>query len=195
MVKAGAREDGCEPGAFQRQTAWRAGAQAPWLSVPVADDAHEILPAFADAGPLGLCISEVQAANHLIAIGGVVCDWIEALYNGGSSALDLSGYGLSDASALPYKAVLRGTLAPDAYLVVKANSDGLGFNLKREGERIMLTSPDGRVVDAFSYEDMPWDAGMARVGQRWQETWTPTPGYANAAATKAESESLDTNAR
>jgi len=145
------------------------------------------LPVFADAGPRGLRINEVQAGNHLTLIDGVACDWIE-LYNGGSSAVDLRGWGLSDAPALPYKAVLSGTIAPGAFMVFKAYSDGLGFALAREGERITLTAPGGRIVDEYSYERLPWDACMAWDGQRWQQTWHPTPGEENLAVTRDEAE-------
>ncbi len=145
------------------------------------------LPVFADAGPRGLRINEVQAGNHLTLIDGVACDWIE-LYNGGSSAVDLRGWGLSDAPALPYKAVLSGTIAPGAFMVFKAYSDGLGFALAREGEQITLTAPGGRIADEYSYERLPWDACMAWDGQRWRETWHPTPGEDNLAVTRDEAE-------
>ena len=145
------------------------------------------VPARAGAGRKKLRINEVQAGNHLTLIDGVVCDWIE-LYNGGESAVDLAGWGLSDAAALPYKAVLSGTLAPGAFMTLKASDEGLGFALAREGERITLTAPDGRITDEFSYEQLPWDACMAWDGQRWQETWRPTPGEENLVVTRDEAE-------
>ena len=144
-------------------------------------------PAAAYANSRGLRINEVQAGNHMTLIDSVVCDWIE-LYNGGESAVDLSGWGLSDAKALPYKAVLSGTLAPGAFMTLKASSEGLGFALAREGERITLTAPEGRLADEFSYERLPWDACMAWDGQRWRETWRPTPGEENLVVTRDEAE-------
>jgi len=59
------------------------------------------LPASAEAKS-GMTINEVCSKNTSYDTGsGQFFDWIE-LYNGGSSAADLSGWGLSDKADKPY---------------------------------------------------------------------------------------------
>ncbi len=141
----------------------------------------------AHAGGRDLRINEVMAANNLTAINGRTCDWIE-LYNPGPQAVDLSGYGLTDNSALPYRAKLSGILGPGAYVVFAADKDGLGFSLSREGEHITLTSASGEKVDELSYRDLLPDTSLIRHGDHWVETWLPSPGALNTLAFRDEVE-------
>jgi hypothetical protein len=143
--------------------------------------------AFAELGTGGLVISEVMAASRVTVMNGRTSDWIE-LYNSGDRELDLAGFGISDMAALPYRAVLSGTLAPGAYLLLEASGEGLGFSLSREGERVVLTSPSGETADEISYENLPFDASLAFVGEKWLETWRPTPGGPNEAVSRDEAE-------
>ena len=55
------------------------------------------------------------------------------------------------------------------------------FSLKRTGEPILLTSPDGRTVDAVSAVPMPADSAYGRIadGTSWAWLETPTPGQPN----------------
>jgi len=148
-----------------------------------------ILPVavLAEEGEDSLRINEVCAASRLSAVDGRACDWIE-LYNPGDKEVQLSGYGLSDLAALPYRAKLSGTLAPGAYLVLAADEEGLGFSLTREEGLIVLTSPSGEVIDEVQYKNMPWDVSLAREGTQWKKTWQMTPGEPNRVVSSDERE-------
>lgn len=85
-------------------------------------------------------------------------DWFE-LYNAGSTAVDLSGYSVSDDPANPGKSPLPvGTVIPArGFLLVWADEDQrqnqpggephVAFRLSQNGEALVLTAPDGKVVD------------------------------------------------
>lgn len=95
----------------------------------------------------GIWINEVMALDAVRVAGGkeVQADWIE-LYNGLPTAVDLTGYGLSDKADEPYRMSLDGlTLDPGSYLVVEPTA----FALDNAGETLYLTAPDRVLVDWF----------------------------------------------
>lgn len=105
-------------------------------------------------------LSEFVADNEsgIRDLDGQRQDWIE-IANTGASAVNLSGYYLSDDAAMPAKwQVPAGvTLAAGERLVVFASGKNLtagelhtNFSLNNAGEDVLLVAPDGAtVVDAF----------------------------------------------
>jgi hypothetical protein len=139
-----------------------------------------------------LRINEVLATNTKIANGGTFPDLIE-LYNGGSTAIDLSGKSLNDATSKPGQFVFPNgtTIAAGGYLMVYADSEttapGLhaGFALDAEGDSVELhdtTAAGGGVIDSIVFGFQVPDYSLARTGTDGS-TWTltaPTPAAANA---------------
>lgn len=140
-------------------------------------------------------ISEFQASNSSAHLGpdGTYCDWIE-LYNNSGSAVDLSGYGLSDDVTKPKKYLFDGvTIEPYGFLVVYNTVqpvDGylcIDFGLSSRGETILLTSPDDLIIDMCEFGAQEKNYSMARAfpGGTFdpQSAFTPTdritPGYPN----------------
>lgn len=114
-------------------------------------------------------ISEISAsATQMKGI-----DWIE-LYNGGSAAVDLSGYGLTDNSARPRKWQFpAGTvIQPGEYLGVMCTGlDGVSggqyhtnFELAAEGGyTVALSRPDGTIIDRTFLPQQYTDVTYGRV--------------------------------
>lgn len=152
--------------------------------VPPAPAAHVVL-------------NEILARNsESYPVAGLYPDLIE-LHNAGAAAADLSGWGLSDDPALPYRYSFPSgtTLEPGAYLVVHASTlatvpePRAPFGLGDEGEVLTLTrSPEtgGGAADSVSFGHQLSDYSIGRVGT--DSTWNlcdPTPGTPNAAVALA----------
>jgi len=140
-----------------------------------------------DPSELGVCEEDCPSLtasdvliNEVLASGSP--DWVE-LYNLSEVAIDLTGYGLSDDLATPFKATLSDlTLPARGYLVVLVSDETLGFKLGGD-ELATLTSPEGLLIDLVD-----WDEGDAPEGMTWGRspdggdawaTLTPTPGAEN----------------
>ena len=114
-------------------------------------------------------------------------DWIE-IYNGGSEAADISGYGLSDSLLEGPKYVFpAGTvLERGEYIVVWCSGDSshelhAPFKLNAEEEAVLFDSTS-RVVD--SADLMAVDTGLT-LSRQSDGTWTamkPSPGFENSEA-------------
>jgi hypothetical protein len=141
---------------------------------------------------LPVCISEFVARNRLSLEDGYgnSPDWIE-LHNPDKDVVNLAGYGLSDDPDQPLKWRFPDvTLQPHGFLVVYASGlddllDPKGglhadWRLDADGESILLTAPDGSIVDqVFDYPPQGEDLAYGRDRQgdyRFQE---PTPGSDN----------------
>lgn len=129
-------------------------------------------------------ISEMMAANLLTPVDGQVQDWIE-LHNPGKEKVNLQGWGLSDRQALPFLAPLKGTIPPGGYLVLTQTQ--MGFALSRQGERVFLTSPEGKTQEV-AYEELSQDAALMWSGKDYVTTYTPTPGDKNVLTQKDQAE-------
>lgn len=100
-----------------------------------------------------LHINEVMAQNY-----ADLDDWIE-IYNSGTMAINLEGYGLSDDVDDPYQWVFPNiTIEPMDHLLVFASgadrsAAGLtphtNFRISAAGEIVVLTAPTGEKVDEF----------------------------------------------
>ena len=132
-----------------------------------------------------ILINELLPANKTIAAdqNGEYDDWIE-LYNLSLSAIDISGYFLSDDKDLRSKWKFpSGTSIPGmGFLIVWADEDttqaGLhtNFKLSSQGEVVLLSSPDGVLRDKVSFPaqtiELSWARNPDGTGSfRWQ---TPT---------------------
>ncbi len=136
-------------------------------------------------------INEICSQNKscLTDSYGKNSDWIE-LYNPGNTAIDISGYGLSDKKSEPLQWTFPSgtTIGPRDYLIVFASGNEsvsselhAGFSLSKNGETLVLSTPDGNIVqeveiptlgDDMTYGCTPDAGGVFEIMQ-------PTPGKMN----------------
>ncbi len=131
---------------------------------------------------------------------GETPDWIE-LYNPGTEPVDLEGWGLSDDEDNPRRWVFeQGTVEPGEFFVVFASGEDrqdeisphTNFAISSAGEPLILTGPDGNVVDFVPEIPVPTNISRGRKpdgGEDWFYFGEPTPGAPNT--TTAYSEILD----
>ena len=142
----------------------------------------------------GLCINEVCTQNKSSFTDslGRASDWIE-LYNGGSSDIDLSGFALSDSADAPQKYVFpSGTvIRKGAHLLIAANKSAesmtelnTGFGLSKSGETLVLSAPDGSVVQKLDIPALAEDEtyGCSPDGSGSYSVMAATPASANRSA-------------
>jgi hypothetical protein len=135
--------------------------------------------------------NEVLALNSTtLTNGGTTPDLIE-LFNYGTAAVDLSGMGLSDSAAAPYKFTFpNGTplLGPGQYLVLYADTQTgvpgihLGFSIKANGDDIYLrdkTSSGGPLLDAVTFGIQIRDLSIGRAPDGVWTLCRPTFGAEN----------------
>jgi hypothetical protein len=140
-----------------------------------------------------LYLNEIMASNSstILDEDGDAEDWIE-LYYAGSELLNLSGYGLSDDYADPFKWVLpERTMNPGTFLLVWASGKDrrdlvsplhTNFRIAAAGEEIILTAPDTTRIDELSPTPIPTGVSIGRQPDGtgdWFFFDTPTPGAAN----------------
>jgi hypothetical protein len=141
-----------------------------------------------------ILINEILASNASVNTDpdyGNYADWVE-LYNAGPTAVDLSGYFLSDNAGTPQKYVFPGgtTLPAQGYLLVWADGKATGlhtnFKISSTGEIILLSDPNGLQVDQVSFQAQTANVSYGRVqdGSFALGYFThPTPGASNNTAT------------
>ncbi len=107
----------------------------------------------------GIVINEILSSNSTVNQDedGTYQDWVE-LFNNSRFPINLSGYGLSDDSTLPYKWVFPNiTLAPGYYMLVwcsdKNRTDSgselhTNFKLSSGGDVVVLTNPLNVLIDS-----------------------------------------------
>jgi hypothetical protein len=107
--------------------------------------------------------------------GGAYSDWIE-LYNASSESVDLTGYSISDDGATWF--FPKGNIPPKSYLLIwasdknKVTNDGqlhTNFKLSASGEKVVLKTPDGNVIDSVSYGNLANDESYGRSTDGGQE--------------------------
>ncbi|NLI54936.1 MAG: hypothetical protein GX417_11565 [Clostridiales bacterium] len=152
------------------------------------------------------CSGETSAGNGKLVINEVVSsnkrslvddelgtpDWIE-LYNAGTDALDLSGYGVSDNMRNLHKFVMpEGTvLEAGEYLVLYATSLGddqttdalvTNFGLSKSGDYIFITDAYFGLVAQMEVPQLYTDVSYARAADgTYGYSGLPTPGAENPA--------------
>ena len=144
-----------------------------------------------------VCINEVCSQNKtcLADSYGVYSDWIE-LYNAGSSAVDLSGWGLSDDAQQPllFTFPSGAKIGAGEHMVVFASKQQstaaelhTGFALSKNGDTVVLSNADGKVLQQVELPTLGTDVSYGRTpdGGDTLEIMAPTPAKANAGAVSA----------
>ena len=121
-------------------------------------------------------------------------DWIE-IYNYGSVAVNLSGFGLSDDRATPYKWVFPAvTISPNQYILVFASSKDrsnagselhTNFKIGAGGETLFLTNDNGLLISGGPSANLVEDTSYGRKPDgtgSWLFFNTPTPRAQNSGA-------------
>jgi len=147
----------------------------------------EDLPTSFDNKINALVINEVMPNNSGVYVNdkNKQADYVE-LYNGTDNDINLDGYGLSDRKDRIKWAFSNTIIKAHGYLVVSLTGeleDGLNaaFKLSSKGkENIILTKPNGKVIDAVETLSIGKNEVMARDQYgNWYVT-SPTPGYENS---------------
>ncbi|HRZ97404.1 MAG TPA: CotH kinase family protein [Paludibacter sp.] len=118
---------------------------------------------------------------------GADADWIE-LYNDGTSAVNLSGYFLSDNLEIANKWMIGNiTIPAKGYVIFWADGNSTGnhtsFKLDAQIEQIGLFKPDLTVVDSISYVNQQPDVSQGRNLNdlmHWGHFQQATPNTANS---------------
>ena len=144
--------------------------------------------------PYGLIIAEVMATTNIENIDGQSKDWIK-LYNGSSTAIDLTNWGLSDNPNRPRKWQFPAgaQIGPNQYFTVYASGENkssveLGkynTNFKvsaKGGETIVLATPDGTVIDRMPLPGQYKNIAYGRVGMSAGFTYFSEPSLTTASA-------------
>ena len=137
----------------------------------------------------GLLINEVctQNKNCFTDSLGRASDWIE-LHNGGDEDINISGFGLSDSADSPLKFVFpSGTVIKRGeYLLIVADKSGdemtelnTGFGLSKSGETIILSTPDGTVLQSLEVPPLKEDTTYGRSLGGEYLVMPPSPDAAN----------------
>lgn len=141
----------------------------------------------------GVYITEVMASDDSVAVlGNRISDWVE-LYNSSQSAVDLSGYGLSDriTRARKWQFPSGTVIQPGEYKIVLLDGKSdqtttrelhASFKLLRVGgEVICLSDPSGKILDKINLPLIPTNISYGRTtglsGFFYYDT--PTPAAAN----------------
>ncbi len=140
-----------------------------------------------------LYINEFMAGNNTIPDEyGEFDDWIE-IYNGGSIAVNLEGYFLSDNIANPMVAEIDTAVIvqPGGFVLFWADKDlaqgklHLDFKLSAGGEQISLMSPTGDFIDSLTYGPQLDDLSYGRYPDGSSSFFIfedPTPDEPNSAS-------------
>jgi len=126
------------------------------------------LPPLTAAAAGTVVINEVCTKNTTLAApDGQFYDYIE-LYNTGSAAVTLTGYGLTDDAAKPYAYTFPAVTIPaKGYTVVwcgvSAGTEGASFGLSKNGETVTLTDANGTQAAQLAVPGLADDTAYARV--------------------------------
>lgn len=125
-----------------------------------------------DTAGENIVINELMPVNSTTAADNYreYDDWIE-LYNLSSSVKDLSGYFLSDNRNKKTKWQFpQGTsISGNGYLIIWADNDttqlGLhtNFKLSSLGEEVVLSKPDGAIIDEIVYSAQNLELSYSRI--------------------------------
>lgn len=162
---------------------------------------HEFYTIVAVGGiaPGNIVINEFMASNAstMADQDGEFDDWIE-VYNNGTTAIDLSGYRLTNdlTDLTPFTFPVGSTIAPDSYLVVWADKDLLqtglhaNFKIPATGSTLYLTNANLSVIDSIAFSSQSTDQTLGRYpnGNGNFQTLLPTFAANNNAAVSVANE-------
>ncbi len=124
--------------------------------------------------------------NEIMTNNGTGGDWIE-LFNPTSSAVDLSGWYLSDNATILTKFQIPAgtTIAAGGYQVFTEAQFGTTFALSKNGENVYLSNPASLVIDSHDFGGSDPGVSFGRyVTSQGSLVFTaltsPTPGWANS---------------
>lgn len=152
-----------------------------------------------------LVINEICASSitTLKDEDGDYPDWIE-IHNTTNQTIDLSNYALSDSTdkLVKWRFPQGSTIAPNGYFVVfaskkdRAAAEGswphANFKLRSNGETVILSDIQGRMVDMVTYDLLSADTSWGRDEEgdgSFKFFTSPTPGLPN---TRAGMTAMDT---
>lgn len=136
----------------------------------------------------GLRINEVMTSNNgaVPDESGKFSDWIE-LFNPTDSALNISGYGLTDDKLAIAKWVFpQGTIIqPNGFIVVYCSGNALdgplhaSFRLSAN-DALVLTNTSGHAIDSLALRTVSKNCTLGRDETgTWKEFSSPSPGFPN----------------
>ena len=140
-----------------------------------------------------LLINEVMASTSNVVNGEkqISSDWIE-VYNAGNKLVNLNGFGMSDEINNPFLWRFPNvSIAPDEHLLIWASGYWdisskqnlhTNFKINRNGEPILLTDPNGNVVDAIRVPSSHRNMSFGRRtdgSNEWVYFENPTPNSSN----------------
>lgn len=114
-------------------------------------------------------------------------DWVE-LYNAGSNAVSLKGYGLTDNISNPEKWIIKDDIQilPGSFVIIWADGMNNGlhtdYKLSADGEELALVQPDLSIADSliYGYQEVNISYGRKQDGgDEWVYFDMPTPGEPN----------------
>lgn len=137
-----------------------------------------------------IVISEAMAGPQLAVKDstGAYPDWVELL-NRGDTAVDLTGWFLSDDCSEPQKWQFpSGRIQPGERMLVfcsgrDTDSGGelhTNFSLSNDGEQLILSAYPGIIVDRTEFGETPENCSWIFEGENAEVTELPTPGYENS---------------
>lgn len=151
-----------------------------------------ILLAAGNLQAIDIQLNEIMASNlqTISDEDGDFPDWIE-IYNYGDKPIQLEGFALSDDYSRPMRWIFPDvTIEPQAYLLVWASGkDRRGqelhtnFAISSSGEEVLLSNPDGSLIDELSPREIPADISVGRLSAgrgEWQYFSSPSPGRQNS---------------
>ncbi|MEM7395789.1 MAG: lamin tail domain-containing protein, partial [Verrucomicrobiota bacterium] len=143
--------------------------------------------------PATIRINEYMADNDVTALNSVgdAEDWFE-LYNAGSNAVDLSGYGVTDDVGNPFQWTVPTGVVLNAggFLLIWADGNSTAetndlhtnFRLSNGGEELAVFRPDGTLLDwrLFGDQEEDFSEGLFPDGSPdLYQMSIPTPGTTN----------------
>ena len=160
----------------------------PTPGLPNTQESYRALTA--PSGDSPVVVSEIVASNSsaLADEEGEYRDYIE-LYNRSNETVDLTGWYLSDDAAMARKwRFPEVSVAPGEYLVVYAS--GLNrredpahlhtnFSLSSEGEQVVLSNAEGRMLDLVEYDLLKADVAWSLSADGSWKRSEPSPGREN----------------
>lgn len=136
-----------------------------------------------------IVINEVCSSNDTISVAtGYYDDWIE-LRNVSDRPVSINGWHISDSQKKPEKFTFSGNyvINPGSYFLVFCNGIGSGretnFKLSSDGETVLLSNPQGEIVDKVTLPPLFEDRSYGRIDgtDDWGVYEHATPGAANFA--------------
>ncbi|SDR66787.1 Listeria/Bacterioides repeat-containing protein/Por secretion system C-terminal sorting domain-containing protein [Polaribacter sp. KT25b] len=154
-----------------------------------------------------VAINEVMSSNDVTLADedGEFNDWIE-IYNYGTTAVNIGGYGLTDDASDPYQWVFPTyTLEPQEFLLIWASGKDktipsqplhANFKISSGGETIILTNSGGTEINNVPAIAIATDVSYGRQPDgtgSWEFFNTPTPKLSNTGTVNAATEKIAIN--